>query len=53
MNVDISLVIPLYNEEGSLAELTSWIKKVCDSKNYKYEILLINDGYRQFMENNF
>ncbi len=44
MNVDISLVIPLYNEEGSLAELTSWIKKVCDSKNYKYEILLINDG---------
>ena len=44
MNVDISLVIPLYNEEGSLAELTSWIKKVCDSKNYNYEILLINDG---------
>ena len=44
MNVDISLVIPLYNEEDSLAELTSWIKKVCDSKNYKYEILLINDG---------
>ena len=44
MNVDISLVIPLYNEEDSLSELTTWIKKVCDSKNYKYEILLINDG---------
>ena len=44
MNIDISLVIPLYNEEDSLAELTTWIKKVCDSKNYKYEILLINDG---------
>ena len=28
MNIDISLVIPLYNEEDSLAELTTWIKKV-------------------------
>ena len=44
MNVDISLVIPLFNEQDSLTELTSWIKKVCDSNNYKYEILLINDG---------
>ncbi len=44
MNIDISLIIPLYNEENSLVELTSWIKNVCDSNDYKYEILLINDG---------
>ncbi len=44
MNVDISLVIPLFNEQDSLTDLTSWIKKVCESNNYKYEILLINDG---------
>ncbi|HLP11858.1 MAG TPA: glycosyltransferase family 2 protein [Flavobacteriales bacterium] len=42
--VDISLVIPLYNEEESLPELCAWIKRVCDANNYSYEILLIDDG---------
>jgi glycosyltransferase involved in cell wall biosynthesis len=42
--MDISLVIPLYNEEESLPELTTWIKKVMDANNFSYEILLIDDG---------
>lgn len=41
--IDISLVIPLYNEEESLEELVLWIKKVLDG-SYSYEILLIDDG---------
>ena len=41
--IDISLVIPLYNEEESLEELVLWIKKVLDG-NYSYEVLLIDDG---------
>lgn len=43
-SLDISLVIPLLNEEESLPELCSWIKKVCDEHNYSYEVLLIDDG---------
>jgi len=42
--MDISIVIPLYNEEESLPELTTWIKKVMDANNYSYEVLMIDDG---------
>lgn len=42
--MDLSIVIPLKNEEESLPELTDWIKKVCDQHNYSYEIILIDDG---------
>ncbi len=42
--MDISVIIPLYNEEESLAELTDWIKKVMDSGDYSYEIIFIDDG---------
>jgi len=42
--VDISVVIPLLNEEESLPELTSWIKRVMDENRYSYEIILIDDG---------
>ncbi len=42
--LDISLVIPLLNEEESLQELTDWITKVCVEHAYSYEILLIDDG---------
>ncbi len=42
--MDVSIIIPLYNEEESLEELYSWIKKVVDKNNYTYEIIFINDG---------
>ncbi|WP_163707611.1 glycosyltransferase family 2 protein [Mangrovibacterium lignilyticum] len=42
--MDISVVIPLLNEEESLPELTSWIKRVMDHNHYSYEIILIDDG---------
>ncbi|MGL4412007.1 MAG: glycosyltransferase family 2 protein [Bacteroidales bacterium] len=42
--MDISVVIPLYNEAESLPELHSWIKRVMNSHGYSYEIIFINDG---------
>jgi glycosyltransferase involved in cell wall biosynthesis len=42
--MDISLVIPLYNEEESLPELCAWIKKVVTEHRFSYEIILIDDG---------
>jgi glycosyltransferase involved in cell wall biosynthesis len=42
--MQISLVIPLYNEEESLPELAAWIHRVCDEHKYSYEILFVDDG---------
>lgn len=42
--MDVSVVIPLLNEEESLSELHAWIKKVMDENNYSYEIIFIDDG---------
>lgn len=42
--MDISIVIPLYNEEESLPELSFWIKKVMDANNFSYEVIMIDDG---------
>lgn len=42
--MDISVVVPLYNEEESLPELAAWIKRVMDENNFSYEILFISDG---------
>lgn len=42
--MDISIIVPLYNEDESLTELTAWIKKVMDTHQYSYEVLFINDG---------
>lgn len=42
--MDISLVIPLYNEEESLPELVSWINDVMNRNGYSYEAILIDDG---------
>lgn len=42
--MDLSVVIPLYNEEESLPELCAWIKKVVEEQKYSYEIVLVDDG---------
>ena len=42
--MDISVVIPLLNEEESLQELHSWIAKVMQSNSYVYEVVFIDDG---------
>jgi glycosyltransferase involved in cell wall biosynthesis len=41
---DISVVIPLFNEQESLPELTAWISKVMDANRFSYEIILVDDG---------
>lgn len=42
--MDISVVIPLYNEEESLPELAAWIERVMNANGFSYEILFIDDG---------
>jgi Glycosyltransferases involved in cell wall biogenesis len=42
--MDISVVVPLFNEEESLPELTSWIDRVMATHHFSYEIILIDDG---------
>lgn len=44
--MDISVVIPLYNEAESLPELSAWIERVMRDNGFSYEILFINDGSR-------
>ena len=41
---DISVIIPLINEEESLPELLEWIEKVMLANNYSYEVIMIDDG---------
>lgn len=43
-DLQISVVVPLFNEEESLPELTSWIDKVMDKEGFTYEVLLVDDG---------
>src|SRR6185369_14729170 len=40
----ISVVIPLYNEEESLPELCEWIARVMKENNFSYEVILVDDG---------
>ncbi len=42
--MDISIVIPLFNEAESLPELTSWIERVMQENNFTYEVIFVNDG---------
>ncbi len=42
--MDISVIIPLYNEVESLPDLHQWISKVMEAKGYSYEIILVDDG---------
>jgi len=42
--MDISIVVPLLNEEESLPELCAWIERVVTTNNYSYEVILVDDG---------
>jgi glycosyltransferase involved in cell wall biosynthesis len=42
--MDLSLVIPVYNEEESIQELTEWIVRVCSSRIISFEIIFVDDG---------
>ena len=42
--MDISVIIPLYNEEESLSELFLWIKQVMENNSFSYEVIFICDG---------
>ncbi|TKB99310.1 glycosyltransferase family 2 protein [Pedobacter cryotolerans] len=42
--MDISVVVPLYNEDESLPELVAWVDKVMVENNFSYEIVLVDDG---------
>jgi len=45
--INLSIVVPLFNEEESLPELCAWIKRVCDKEQLSYEVLLLDEleGY--------
>ena len=42
--IDISVVVPLYNEEESLPELVAWIDRVAKANNLTYEVIMVDDG---------
>jgi len=44
IHMDISIVVPLFNEEESLPELTAWIDRVMAANHFSYEIILVDDG---------
>ena len=44
MNMNISVVIPLYNEKESLPELFAWIQRVMKENGFSYEVIFVNDG---------
>jgi len=42
--LDVSIVVPVYDEEESIPELEAWIKKVVTANNFRYEIIFVDDG---------
>ena len=42
--MDISVVVPLFNEEESLPELAAWIARVMEEHNFSYEVIFVDDG---------
>ena len=42
--MDISVIVPLYNESESLPELAEWIDRVMTENKFSYEVIFCNDG---------
>ena len=43
-SIDVSVVVPLYNERESLPELMAWISRVCTAESLSYEVIMVDDG---------
>ncbi len=43
-NMDLSIIVPFYNEDESLKELYNWIQRVVDPLNWSYEVIFVDDG---------
>ena len=42
--MNISVIVPLFNEDESLPELYAWIERVMKANNFTYEVIFVNDG---------
>lgn len=42
--MDITVVVPLFNEEESLPELYAWIERVMKANDFSFEVIFVNDG---------
>ena len=42
--MDISVIVPLFNEDESLAELHAWIRRVMQENSFTYEVIFVDDG---------
>ena len=42
--MDISVIVPAFNERESLPELTAWIRRVMEEHSYSYEVIIVDDG---------
>lgn len=42
--LDLSIIVPAFNEKESLPELTAWIRKVMEAEGYSYEVIIVDDG---------
>ncbi|MDN3656618.1 glycosyltransferase family 2 protein [Ferruginibacter paludis] len=42
--MDLSVIVPLFNEDESLPELTAWIERVMRANNFSYEVIMVDDG---------
>ena len=49
--MDVSIVIPLFNEEESLPELSNWIVRVATAHNLSYEVIMVDDGSTDYSWN--
>ncbi|MEM6700054.1 MAG: glycosyltransferase family 2 protein [Bacteroidota bacterium] len=42
--MDLSIIVPVYNEEESLPELEAWIRRVLEENQFTYEVIMVDDG---------
>ena len=45
--MDISVIVPLFNEDESLPHLAEWITRVMTENNFTYEVIMVDDGSKE------